>query len=62
MNKEDLIDILTNNDFENILITQVKNGSSSGRIFVPRKYLDMDAIIIIRDVGHCPHCKGTGKR
>jgi putative transposon-encoded protein len=57
--KEDVLQILQNDDFEDIIVKQITNGGSSGRVFVPKKYVGMDAIILIRDSGVCSHCNGT---
>jgi putative transposon-encoded protein len=59
--KDDVIEILNNGDFEDIFLKQITNSSNSGRVFIPKKYLGMDAIIIIHDPGICLHCNGKGK-
>lgn len=56
-------EILKANDCKEVLKRRIRNGiSTSGRIFVPKKYVGMDAIIIIYDTDICQHCKGTGTK
>ena len=56
-------EILAANDYKDILKRRIRNGvSTSGRIFVPKKYVGMDAIVIIYDKDMCQYCKGTGTK
>lgn len=56
-------EILAASEYKDVLKKQIKNGvTSSGRIFVPKKYVGMDAIVIIYDKDMCPYCKGTGTK